>query len=362
MESWLHQHIFKVGWLVTKNLQTTTIFFYTFFLPGVILHEIVYWLAAGMFDVRADRAIGFPEKQEVAELRLNFIKLHKKAPPFKVAVISIFPPIAALVIIYWIAVNVFDFQTAFTLLQPGTLDAFSAAIAHFVSAPDFWLWMYFVLAISNTMIPSNTKVFREFQPIFIVLLVIVVALVLVGLADEIGGSIAPQILNILNSFSALFAVIAILNGAGIVILAIIENTIEYITGDSATFKNGKLIAMRRSEILAQREAERQKARKALQQRKERPALSAGGPPSIYRLPLPLPGAPGDEIVTQTPSAVLPAVQKPLPLPERPRRIEPDVVTTTAAPITASDEPVYEDVDDSPSPDDEIYDDYRENEG
>ncbi len=75
LERWLHQHIFKVGWLLTKNLQTTTILYYTFFLPGVVLHEFIYWLFAGFINVRAERAIAWPEAQAIAELRLNFIRL-----------------------------------------------------------------------------------------------------------------------------------------------------------------------------------------------------------------------------------------------------------------------------------------------
>jgi hypothetical protein len=65
LERSLHQRIFKVGWLLSKNSQTTTILYYTFFLPGVALHELVLWLVAGFLDVRAERAIAWPQKQEI---------------------------------------------------------------------------------------------------------------------------------------------------------------------------------------------------------------------------------------------------------------------------------------------------------
>ena len=84
LERWLHQHMFKVGWLLTKNLQTTTILYYTFFLPGVVLHEFIYWLVAGILNVRAERAIAWPEAQAIAELKLNFIKLARNTSRIKV--------------------------------------------------------------------------------------------------------------------------------------------------------------------------------------------------------------------------------------------------------------------------------------
>jgi hypothetical protein len=64
----MHQHIFKVGWLVTKKLRTTTTLYYTIFLPGVFLHEIVLWFIAGILNVRAERAIAWPEQQAIGEL------------------------------------------------------------------------------------------------------------------------------------------------------------------------------------------------------------------------------------------------------------------------------------------------------
>src|SRR5690606_33056643 len=84
------------------------------------------------------------------------------------------------------------------------------------------------------------------------------------------------------------------------ILALIENTIEWITGDSAMFRDGKMITMRRSEVQAMREQERQRAR----QRKTRHAAGRTGPPSVYNFPLPIPGAPGREPVTQGASAIV----------------------------------------------------------
>ncbi|MCL4255005.1 MAG: hypothetical protein KJ043_14670, partial [Anaerolineae bacterium] len=153
LERWLHQHIFKVGWLVFKNFQNTTLIYYTFFLPGVILNQLVYWLVAGVLDVRADRTIRLPEKQEVAELKLNFIKLSKKASPAKVSIISLSPFLAGLLFILIAMNNIFHVNTAFADFD-GTLNSFFNGIGRITTVPDFWLWAYLLFTVANTMMPD----------------------------------------------------------------------------------------------------------------------------------------------------------------------------------------------------------------
>jgi hypothetical protein len=360
LEQWLHRHIFKVGWLMTKNYHTTTILYYTFFLPGVLLHEVVYWLAAGVVDVRAERAIQWPEAQEIGELHLNFVRLSKKASPFKVAFISVVPTVAALLVIWWVATNIFDIHSVLEIMDPGTLDAVGAGISRLVSTQDFWLWTYFLFTISNTMMPANFRALQGWRPVIIVVSIVGVVILFTGFADEVGGVLYEPVYDGMNALSALFAVIIVVDLIGVAVLAAIENTIEWITGDSATFKNGKMIAMRRSEVLALKEQERQKVIKQRQQKAARPALSAGGIPSIYKLPLPVPGAPGEIPVTQTPAAIVGTPKPAASLPERPRREEPSMIPGTAEPVKpARVDPVFNPERGSTTPDDDDFPDEDE---
>jgi hypothetical protein len=335
MEDWLHQHVFKVGWLVTKNFQTTTILYYTFFLPGVVLYELVRYLVAGMLDVRAERAIAFPESQDIAELKLNFIKLNRKAPGWKVFLIQSAPPIAGLLLIYLIAVNIFDVQSIFATLAPGTSDAVVETLTRLFSIPDFWLWAYLVFTISGVTIP-NWIVITGWRSILITVGGIAVFLFLIGIGENVSAAITPSIYNGLNALSLLFALMMILNGIGTLLLSAIENSIERVTGDSATFRNGKLVALRRSEIRALRQQEREKALRAQQQKREKkPALPAG-PPSIYRMPLAIPGPPGEEVITRAAARIIEPEERPS-LPSQGRRQEPTQISAEAT-VTSSSAP------------------------
>src|SRR5690606_21712961 len=105
-------------------------------------------------NIRAERALQMPQKQEIAELNLNFVKLPKNTPPFKLAVITATPLLVGLIVIWLIAIHVLDITGFVSQVGSGGLDDLAAALGALTTAPDFWLWIYLVFTISNTMIPN----------------------------------------------------------------------------------------------------------------------------------------------------------------------------------------------------------------
>lgn len=303
MQRWLHQHLFKVGWLITQDFQTTTILYYTLFLPGVILYEVVYWLAASILNVRAEGSLKWPEKQEIGELRLNFVRLAKKVNPFKLAIITSAPLVSGVTFIWLISNDVLDIRGTFEAAGAGSTSVdfianIAGAIGALVAKPDFWIWFYVMFAIGNTLLP-NSQALRGWRVLMPILIVSITVLVLLGAADEIflaalTGPLAEGLLVLGTTLLTLLAA----DGVVIGILSLIENSIERVTGRSTTFKNGKMIAMTRAEVLAQREQQIRKERERIQRAKQAaaPKITAG-PPSVYQLAFPIPGAPGQETVT-----------------------------------------------------------------
>lgn len=334
MERWLHQHIFKVGWLLTKNLQTTTILYYTFFLPGVVIHEIVYWLVAGIVNVRAERAIAMPEAQAIAELRLTFIQLSRNAGRIKRAIIGISPLITGLLLIWLISNNVLNLNLVIAILRADGFDGICSAINVLVATPDIWLWTYFMFAIANTMIPDS-QTLRAWRPVLIVVGALLVVLFGFGLGQQVFlENLAVPIMDGMNRLALILAVVVVVDLLATGVLGLIESIIERITGDSATFQNGKLVAVRREEILRQREEERAKHERQ-RQRQAAKTRAPAGPPSIYALPLPIPGVPGRD--TADPVIVSREQRTGLPSGQPPRRVEPSVIAGTAAVVKTDEE-------------------------
>ena len=341
MRRWLQQHVFKVGWLLTKNLQTTTILFYTLFLPGVLLYEFVFWLAAGILNVRAERALEWPKATEIAELKLNFIKLGRSTGGLRLAIVSVAPFVVAIAIIWLVANNILNVDEAAVVLRTEGLRGVGTALGDIFSAPDVYLWIYVLFAIGNTMMPRWEDL-KGARILLIAAGIVLAILFVLGVADDV---IANGLLNplgdALNLLSSVFVVVIGVNVVMTAALGTFEAIFERITGDSATFQNGKLVAMTRAERLEyerQQQEREAKARKAARERK--PALAAG-PPSIYSLPLPIPGAPTREaepaVVRRDDERALGAGASPLPPPTQPRILAPGA-PSAAAPASSSTQP------------------------
>lgn len=306
LERWLHQHIFKVGWLVTKSFQTTTILYYTFFLPGVFLHEISYWLAAGILNVHAKSSIQWPEAQEIAELKLSFVELARNVSPFRLGLISLAPIIAGLTFVWFISTNLLDFSGFFALVGTGNLSDISEAVRRLTSAPDFWLWIYILFTISNTMIARLSDL-RGLGVILIIAGVAIAALFVIGVGNEVVvGVFAVSVADALYMLAGTLGIIIFIDLIFVAILGTIEAIIERITGDSAMFRRGRLIAMTRQEIIEMRQRQNRRDARALPSRTPRESSK----PTIYSRPFIIPGPPGEESVTQSETVIVDVEAKP----------------------------------------------------
>jgi hypothetical protein len=184
------------------------------------------------------------------------------------------------------------------------------------------------------MIPDS-ETLRAWRRALIVLSVVIGTFFILGLAQRVFlENMALPITEGLSRLALIFAVVIVIDALATGILGVVEAVIERITGDSATFQNGKLVAVRREEILQQRAQERAKQAAKQARQRETPRAPAG-PPSIYALPLPIPGAPGREVaepvmVSRDPQSVLRPGTSASALPgAAPKRVEPSVIAGTA---------------------------------
>lgn len=257
---------------------------------------------AGVLNVRADRSIQWPEKQEIGNLQLNFIKLAPKANPLKRAVISASPLLVGLLAIWVIAVNIFQVDTVIAIASSGQLEDVARAVGVLTSAPDFWLWFYISFTIANTMFPTISKDMQGWWQIAGGFAVILVTLVILGIGQSLLTEITLTIGQLISSLSVTLILTITINLIMVMLLGLIEYTVERVTGHSATFQKGKMITMTREEALQRKEEEQKKrltARSTSRRRLKTPDLV-----SVYVLELPIPGPPGQEPITKGVAAVL----------------------------------------------------------
>lgn len=287
MEGWLYRHLFKVGWLLTHNLQATTVSFYLFFIPGIFLHEAATWLVAGAFNVRAERTLEWPAQQSDARLKLDFVKLSKKANPIALTVISLSPLVAGLIALWLIVFGVLQVPVA-VAEYTGDTSTLPTLFQQIARAPDFWLWFYIAFTIANTMFATGIKAMRGWRTILLGVGGFIIFLLVVGLGEAIiGRALRGPIRDGALLLSGLLACILAFDLIVTLALRIAETILEFVTGSSATYQNGKLIALTRQQVKEQRAAERLKAEKAAKAEKQTVVYR-----SVYDLPLPIPPAPG----------------------------------------------------------------------
>ncbi|MBZ0303618.1 MAG: hypothetical protein K8J31_28015 [Anaerolineae bacterium] len=292
---------------MTKSFQTTTILYYTFFLPGVFLHEFSYWFAAGILNVHASGSIKWPAAQEIAQLDLSFVELTKNISPFRLALITLAPIVTGLSAVWLIANNILRFDTFFVLIGTGRLADLSTAVGELTSTADFWLWIYLLFAISNTMIP-RLRDLRGLRIILTATAIAAVILIFIGVGNQVVvTALVGPVASALNLLSGTFVIIILIDLLFVVVLGTIEAVIERITGDSAMFRRGKLIAMTRQEVQEMRQRQNRRESRAIQ---TRTAARGSRTPSIYNRPLIIPGPPGEEPVTQSETVIVEMDEKP----------------------------------------------------
>jgi hypothetical protein len=276
-ERWLHQHLFKVGWLITGRLSTTTVVYYLLFLPGIILHELIVWFTATVINVNAHVSMRIPGEQSVAELKLEFVKL-AKTTRVKRAVLALMPVLAGISVIEIIASQALRFQTAASLMAGQGLQALPQAIQSTTTQPGFWLWAYVIFTIANTMFPADLK--QSFGGRW-AWLVLGGTFGIILLAARGNDALAIPFQQAGTALFQSLVLVAALDLLVTTLLRIIEEAIERTTRRSATFTNGKLVALTREQVLAQAAQKRQKQQKAA----PRPADLIQ---SVYDLPFPMP--------------------------------------------------------------------------
>ncbi len=301
-ERWLHQHIFKVGWLLTNNFQTTTVLYYILFLPGILLHELSLWLVAGMLNIRAERAIEFPAEQEIGELRLNFIRVSPQSGAIRYALAKMAPILAGLVCLWLIAARIISWQDATAIAASGNIDDLAVALSRVTRTADFWLWFYLAFTVANTMFPALKRALSAVHKAAIVIVTGALTMSAWWIGGGLEASITQGIESLASSLALVILQMILFNAVAILVLGALEALIERITGKSATFAAGKMIA------LSRQEAQERKAMQGRERRTSRHAQQVKAPVaavgSVYDLKLPIPGPPGREPVSRSAVAVV----------------------------------------------------------
>jgi len=266
-ERWIQSHLYGVGWLLTNDQESATILYYFFLFPGVFLHEFIQWLLGYAIAVTLKPVRAWPQAQENGTLRYDFVQI-EKANWLQSAILGAVPLIAGTTIVWFISNQILNLEELLSALGTGDITVIGPAIKHLGSTPDFYLWLYLMFTISNTMLPTPADR-RGWPLLFASFGIGIVFLILIGLGDQIYDTFTGPVAHGIDLLITALGTVLVVEFTAILLIGFMEEVLEKLTKRKFQYSPPKPEPAPREPGSAY--------------------LPPGVPrPSIYNLPLPVP--------------------------------------------------------------------------
>lgn len=224
MKSWINQHIQGLGLLLFGDSQVAMMVYFLALLPGIVVHEVSHWLAATLLGVKTGKISLGPAKKRRGQMRFGSVKV-AQADPLRDSLIGLAPLIGGSIAILLIA------NLAFGIAQLSelSLSQVPARILAYTGAPDAWLWLYLIFAISNAMLPSEAD--RRPWPSLLIFLALVAAVsYFTGWVPRLPEGTKPLILHGVDRLSYAFGLTLLVDAFFMTIIYLLEGTAGWIMG------------------------------------------------------------------------------------------------------------------------------------
>lgn len=201
--------------ILTKNPELTQTLFALIFLPGVFLHEASHYVTAKLLRVKTRRFSLIPQPLPSGGIRLGYVEI-ESTDFIRESLIGLAPFLSGLVALALI-LN-YQLPMEVNLIQ-GLLNYSELGIdwGSYLDRPEFWLWLYLSLTISNMMFPSETDR-RAWFPVILIGVILVVIGVVLGLGEWFWGRYGMNVIQFLALVEALFGFAFLINFAPMIIL------------------------------------------------------------------------------------------------------------------------------------------------
>ncbi|OGV92171.1 hypothetical protein A3B57_03685 [Microgenomates group bacterium RIFCSPLOWO2_01_FULL_47_10] len=197
------------------------------YFPGTLLHEISHFLFAAFLGVRTGNITLFPKTDhEKNRVQLGSVQI-AKTDFVRSSLIGAAPFITGTVLLIYLC-RTMGFLTISSIADVLVI------IRNYASIDYFWLKMYAILAISNTLFTSKED--RQHWPVFIVMTAIIVLLFYItGITIPFAHQISAGLQSILMGSTVAFGLSAFVNGVLFVIFKTAVGIVEWFTKTKVTY-------------------------------------------------------------------------------------------------------------------------------
>ena len=228
MKRWINRHVQGLGLLLVGDNEAAMFLYFVLLLPGILIHELSHWLAARLLGVRTGKITLWPSKRRGKQMRMGSVRI-ARTDPFRSSLIGVAPLISGSLAVLIIGQLILGLGDLGEVLLNGEWEPFWESILAHLQAPDFWLWLYLIFAISNAMLPSETD--REpWRPVILFMGLVALLFYLTGWVNQMPEVVTNASLTGLSYLAYAFSLTVLVDAIFIAVIAILEVLVSRLTG------------------------------------------------------------------------------------------------------------------------------------
>ncbi len=229
LKRWLNRHMQGLGLLLTKDPQKAVLLQYLALLPGIVLHEVSHFVAAELVGVQTKGFSLRPKAARGGNVRLGAVMV-RQSDPVRESWIGLAPLLSGTATILLLA----RWRLGIGPLPSLQPEAFVQNLFAYLQAPDAWLWLYLIFAISNAMLPSESDR-QQWGPMLVFLGLVSILVYFLGLVHQVPAQLKGYALTAVGYLAYAFglAIGVDVLFAGIIFLAeklgerLLQRRVEY---------------------------------------------------------------------------------------------------------------------------------------
>lgn len=228
LERWIHRHLQGLWLLIFRDADVALVVYSLSMLPGVLLHEGSHWAAATLLGVKAGHFSVIPERMEDGTLRLGYVET-QKVDFFREALIGAAPLVLGSAAIIFVSFTWLGVGPVGEALARGDLLGMALGLQAMTRAADFWLWLYFIFTVSNSMLPSASDR-RAWGPVLIVIALLTMVLFSAGFGSVLITTVWPAVEAAARALASAFTLTVGLNLFFAPLIWLAERGVMKVTG------------------------------------------------------------------------------------------------------------------------------------
>lgn len=227
IERWIHRHLQGTMLLLVGDREIAVILYALPLMPGIVLHEISHALTARCLGVRAGRISIGPQLAD-ERIQLGFVPV-EETDFVRASLIGLAPLLAGTAVILLIGYSVFDIGVMQQGFVNGNWTDVAKGLAETLRAPDVWVWLYLIFAVSNTMLPSESD--REaWMPILLFMVLVAVLAWLTGLGPRIVDYMSQPLDLAALWLTAMYVFTIVADLPFVLLIALLERLLGHLKG------------------------------------------------------------------------------------------------------------------------------------